>query len=78
MRKPQSDCPITPRQRDVLNFLIQYIHCKGYPPTVREIGAYIGVKSPNTTQEHLCALEAKKFITRESRKGRTITVLNRA
>ena len=35
---------LSPRQKEVLDFILDEIHKKGYPPSVREIGKFIGVK----------------------------------
>lgn len=66
---------LTKRQDDVLDFVKSYIASHGYPPTVREIGAAIGVSSPATVQAHLESLAEKGFIRKEGTKNRTIEVL---
>lgn len=66
---------LTKRQEDVLDFVKSYIASHGYPPTVREIGAAIGVSSPATVQAHLESLAEKGFIRKEGTKNRTIEVL---
>ena len=45
---------------------------RGYGPTVREIGAEFGIRSPNGVMCHLKALEKKGLITRESHMSRAI------
>ena len=44
---------LTDRQKDILDIIKRSIADKGYPPTVREIGAKIGLSSSATTQFHL-------------------------
>ena len=51
--------PITDRQREVLAFVVAHIEAKGYPPTVREVGAHFGWSSTRTAGEHLHALASK-------------------
>ena len=63
---------LTPRQRDVYDFIEDKIVNRGYSPTVREIGQHFGIKSPNGVMCHLKALEKKGLITRQSHKSRAI------
>ena len=46
----------------------------GYPPSVREIGAHVGLKSPSTVHFHLKGLESAGLITKAEGKTRSITV----
>lgn len=52
------------RQRQILDFIAQYIQIHGYSPTLQEIANAIGVSSLATVHEHLQALERKKVIRR--------------
>lgn len=63
---------LTPRQREIYEFLKDKILNRGYGPTVREIGAHFDIKSPNGVMCHLKALEKKGLITRESHMSRAI------
>lgn len=63
---------LTKRQRDIYDFLKDKIVNRGYGPTVREIGAHFGIRSPNGVMCHLKALEKKGLITRESNMSRAI------
>jgi repressor LexA len=67
--------PLTPRQQKVLNFLIQHIRSRGYPPTVREIGAHLGISGPKGAKKFLDILERKGYIRRMSNISRAIEVL---
>lgn len=66
---------LTKRQKEILNYIKEYIVKFGYPPTVREIGAALGVSSPATIHAHLNNLEAKGFIKKEEAKNRAIELL---
>lgn len=66
---------LTDRQKDILDIIKRSIADKGYPPTVREIGAKIGLSSSATTQFHLNKLEEKGYIKKDSSKNRTIELL---
>jgi repressor LexA len=63
---------LTPRQRDIYEFLKDKILNRGYGPTVREIGNEFGIRSPNGVMCHLKALEKKGLISRESHMSRAI------
>lgn len=66
---------LTKRQEEVLIFIKKYIVQKGYPPSVREICAGLGLNSPATVQTHLTQLELKGFINKTANKFRTIEVV---
>lgn len=62
---------LTPKRRQVLNFITSATQERGYPPTVREIGAAVGLKSSSSVHYHLRALEHEGFITRDKGAGKT-------
>lgn len=64
--------PLTKRQRQVLTFVERSIEERGYPPTMREIGQHMGIRSTNGVNDHLKALERKGYIVREDLKSRTL------
>jgi len=63
---------LTARQQQVLEYIRKSIAQRGYPPTLREIGAYMGIRSTNGVNDHLRALERKGYLTREDMKSRAI------
>lgn len=63
---------LTERQKAVLDFIVESIHDRGYPPTLREIGNHLGIRSTNGVNDHLRALERKGYLTREDMKSRTL------
>ena len=65
--------PLTARQRKVLNFIVEYISKKGYPPTIREIGAGFGF-SEKAAHDHITAIEKKGYIRREDGSARSIRI----
>src|ERR1700690_2335375 len=67
---------LTQRQQMVLDFIQQSIHDRGYPPTLREIGARMGIRSTNGVNDHLRALERKGYLTREDMKSRALRPTN--
>jgi repressor LexA len=68
---------LTPRQHDILKFIIESIRDHGYPPTIAEIGDRFGLVSTNGVNDHLLALERKGYIERSS-KARGIHVTEKA
>lgn len=64
---------LTQKQQIIYDYLIQFSAQHGYPPSVREIAAAVGLKSPSTVHFHLKALEEAGAITREGGKTRAIT-----
>jgi len=63
---------LTQRQQMVLDFIRSSIVDRGYPPTLREIGARMGIRSTNGVNDHLRALERKGYLTREDMKSRAL------
>lgn len=63
---------LTQRQQQVLDFIRESITDRGYPPTLREIGARMGIRSTNGVNDHLRALERKGYLTREDMKSRAL------
>ncbi|OAA82856.1 transcriptional repressor LexA [Clostridium ljungdahlii] len=66
------------RQFQIYEFIKTQIREKGYPPSVREICAGVGLKSTSTVHSHLEKLEKKGFIKRDSSKSRTIEIIKRS
>jgi len=56
---------LSPRRRAILEFIERTIQERGYPPTVREIGAAVGLSSTSTVHFHLKALEDQGALERE-------------
>lgn len=63
---------LTRKQLLIYEFIKDKILNRGYGPTVREIGAHFGIKSPNGVMCHLKALEKKEMIIRDERMSRAI------
>lgn len=55
---------ITDRQRRVLDAVTALSQRLGYPPTLRELGTELGIRSTNGVADHLRALERKGFVVR--------------
>ncbi len=63
------------RERDILDFIQEEIRRKGYPPSVREIGQAVGLKSSSTVHGYLRQLEEKGCIKRDPAKPRALELL---
>ena len=66
------------RQFQIYEFIKTQIREKGYPPSVREICAGVGLKSTSTVHSHLEKLEKKGFIKRDASKSRTIEIVEKS
>ena len=70
----KKDTSISLKQQQILAVIQSAIKAKGYPPSVREIGEAVGLKSPSTVHMHLNKLEQVGAIRREAEKNRAIDV----
>lgn len=67
---------LSKRQVAIYEFICSYTKERGYPPSVREIGAAVGLASPSTVHMHLKVLQERGYIKRDSKKPRTIEVVS--
>ncbi|MCA9631393.1 MAG: winged helix DNA-binding protein, partial [Myxococcales bacterium] len=67
---------LTKRQAQTLDYIRKSIEERGYPPTLREIGEYMGIRSTNGVNDHLRALERKGYLRREDMKSRALRLVN--
>lgn len=70
--------PLTPKQAEIYDFILQYTKEHGYPPSVREIGAAVQLKSPSTVHFHMKKLEAEGYIHKADGKTRAISLPHQA
>jgi repressor LexA len=68
---------LTERQREIWDYLVEYVDGHGYPPTVREIGEAVGLASPSTVHAHLANLERAGFLRRDPTKPRALELVGR-
>lgn len=61
-------------QQKIYSYIVACIHDQGYPPSVREIGEAVGLRSPSTVHFHLKHLEEAGVIAKGAGKGRAITL----
>ncbi len=67
---------ITEKQMQILQYMKDQILSKGYPPSVREICAAVGLKSTSSVHSHLETLEEKGYIRRDPTKPRAIEIVD--
>ncbi len=67
---------LTVRQRRVLEVIRNSVDRRGYPPSLREIGEWVGLTSPSSVAHQLTALERKGFIRRDPNRPRAIEVVS--
>ena len=65
---------MTKMQQKIYDYIAQTLAQQGYPPSVREIGDAVGLKSPSTVHFHLKHMEEMGVINKSGRKGRAITL----
>jgi len=69
-----SDGPLTGKRREILDFIATQVRERGYPPSVREIGAAVGLASTSTVQAHLNTLQKQGYLRRDPTKPRALEV----
>jgi repressor LexA len=69
---------LTKRQEQTLDFIRSCIEERGYPPTLREIGEHMGIRSTNGVNDHLRALERKGYLRREDMKSRALKLVEQS
>ena len=74
MRKKDPNS-LNKREKAILKFIEKHIEANGYPPSVREIGKAVDLRSTATVHGYLEALELKGYIKKENQKGRTLKLL---
>jgi len=62
------------KEKEVYEFIKKQIEKEGYPPSVREICAAVGLSSPSTVQRYINSLEEKGFIVKGGSKKRAISL----
>jgi repressor LexA len=67
--------PLTKRQREILDYLQDFIQQHGYAPSLDEIGRRFGLSSLATVHKHLTNLQEKGFITRAWNRSRSVELI---
>jgi repressor LexA len=69
---------LTDRQKQILSFIVRESEDRGFPPTIREIGEEMDIRSTNGVNDHLKALERKGYLTRGEQQSRSLVPTKRA
>ena len=67
--------PLTKRQREILDYLNEFIQQHGYAPSLEEIGQRFGLSSLATVHKHMTNLETKGCIKRSWNRSRSVELL---
>lgn len=67
--------PLTRRQREILDYLKEFIDERGYAPSLEEIGSRFGLSSLATVHKHLQNLQEKGFIRRAWNRSRSVELV---
>src|ERR1700750_115875 len=67
--------PLTKRQREILDFLTDFIQKNGYAPSLEEIGQRFRLSSLATVHKHLTNLQEKGFIKRAWNRSRSVEMM---
>lgn len=67
--------PLTKRQREILDYLTDFIQQHGYAPSLEEVGKRFGLSSLATVHKHLTNLQDKGFIRRSWNRSRSVEVV---
>jgi repressor LexA len=67
--------PLTKRQREILDYLTEFIQKNGYAPSLEEIGKRFGLSSLATVHKHLTNLQEKGFIKRAWNRSRSVEMM---
>lgn len=54
--------PLTPKQKEVLDYIVNFIHDRGYAPSYREIALGLDLASPSTVHAHIQALRGRGYL----------------
>jgi repressor LexA len=68
--------PLTKRQREILDYLNEFIARHGYAPSLEEIGRRFGLSSLATVHKHLTNLQEKGFIKRAWNRSRSVELVS--
>src|SRR5574341_788598 len=74
-RRRNAVLPLTKRQREILDYLNEFIQQHGYAPSLEEIGRRFNLSSLATVHKHLTNLQEKGFIRRAWNRSRSVELL---
>jgi repressor LexA len=69
--------PLTKRQKEVMEFITEFVRDNGYSPSYEELAAGLKLASVATVHKHVSSLEAKQYLNRAYNQSRSLQVTNR-
>ena len=66
---------LSDREQKILDYMKEYLAKWGYPPTVRDIGSALGIKSTSTVHKAIASLEEKGCIKKQAGKRRALDII---
>ena len=66
---------LSDREQKILDYMKEYVTKWGYPPTVRDIAAALGIRSTSTVHKSIASLEEKGFIKKQAGKRRAMDIV---
>ena len=74
MTPPANRNPLTARRRQILDVIVKHQRSRGYPPSIREIAAEVGLRSPASVKAHLDVLGSAGYLRVDPTRPRAIEV----
>ena len=68
---------LSPMRQSILNFIEEYTVENGYPPSVREICAAVGLRSPSTVHSHIRILQEEGYLNKGEKSSRSLSLKNK-
>jgi repressor LexA len=69
--------PLTKRQKEVMEFVTEFVRENGYSPSYEEMASGLKLASVATVHKHISSLEAKQYLSRSFNQSRSLQVTNR-
>ena len=66
---------LSDREQRILDYMKEYVAKWGYPPTVRDISAALGIRSTSTVHKAISSLEEKGYIKKQAGKRRALDIV---
>ena len=68
---------LSPMRQSILTFIEEYTLDNGYPPSVREICAAVGLRSPSTVHSHIRILQEEGYLNKGEKSSRSLSLKNK-
>jgi len=68
---------LSPMRQAILSFIEEYTVENGYPPSVREICAAVGLQRPSTVHAHIRILQEEGYLSKGEKSSRSLSLKNK-